>query len=180
MLNRRFSNYICYIMMFFAGAIQTVIGIMLPELISEFGLTLSQAGLLYTAEFTGFFILIFISGILSDKIGKRIFITAALTALAVSLYIFSISNSFSLSLIIMFFAGGLCGPLQSLIQSTLVDLNPLAADKHININAIYFGLGAMAGPVAGGFFLSNACTVAHRIHGTCCSQFARIGNLVSC
>ena len=35
MLNKRYSNYICYIMMFFSGAIQTVIGIMPPELIKQ-------------------------------------------------------------------------------------------------------------------------------------------------
>ena len=118
-------------------------------------MTLSQSGLLYTSEFAGFFVLIFVIGILFDKIGKRVFFTVVLTALAVSLYVFSISSSFYLSLIIMFFAGGLCGPLQTLIVSTLTDLNPLASDKHININAVYMGLGAMAGPVGAGFCLSN-------------------------
>ena len=155
MLNIRFSNYICYFMMFFAGAIQTVIGVMLSDLIREFGLTLSQSGLLYTAEFTGFFVLIFVTGILSDKIGKRVLFIAVIMALAVFLFIFSISHSFNLSLVIMFFAGGLCGSLQSLINSALIDLNPSAPDKHIIINGAFFGLGAMAGPVIAGFCLNH-------------------------
>ncbi|MDD5017494.1 MAG: MFS transporter [Eubacteriales bacterium] len=147
MTGRRFSNYICYMTMFFSGVIMTVIGPMLAELANEFNLTLAQSGLMYTAEFAGYTILIILGGILSDKFGKRLLLTSVFVLLIVSLYVFSVSESFYLSLAVIFFAGGLCGPIQSITISILSDLNPAEPDKHISINAVFYGFGAMSGCV---------------------------------
>ena len=154
MLNSRFSTYVCYLINAVAAALMTVIGPMLSRIADEFSLTLSQSGLLYTAEFVGFTILIILAGILADKIGKRAVLTVVLAALIVSLYIFSIVQSFGAALAVMFFAGGCCGPLSSVTIAIITDLNPVTPDKNINVQAIYYGLGAMIGPVIAGICLT--------------------------
>ncbi|MGI5848782.1 MAG: MFS transporter [Christensenellales bacterium] len=156
MPNRRFlSTSICFLISFLAAALMTVIGPMLAELAEEFHLTLSQSGLMYTAEFAGFTVLIIVCGILADKFGKRIVLTGIFVSLIIALYLFSIIQSFSMALVVMFFAGGSCGPLSSISISIISDLNQNASDKYINFNGVYYGLGAMAGPVIAGICLSN-------------------------
>lgn len=154
MLDRRHSTYISYAIMFISAALMTVIGPMLAELAGEFNLTLSQSGLMYTAEFTGFTLFIILGGVLSDKLGKRHVLTVILIVLAISLYAFSVSNSFYASLAIMFFAGGFCGPLESITLSIISDLNPMEMEKYINTGSVFYGLGAMAGPAVAGICLT--------------------------
>lgn len=153
-MRARSSTYVCFLMTFLAALLMTVIGPMLSVIEKDFSISLSQSGLLYTAEFVGFFILIIICGTLSDKLGKRAVLTRVFLLLAVSLFLFSVSKNFMLSLIIMLFAGGGCGPLNSLISSVLSDLNPEAVEKYIALNAVFFGLGAASGPVIAGFMLT--------------------------
>ena len=155
MQRKRLDNFICYLIMFFSASLMTVISPMLAELARDFHLTLSQSGLLYTAEFTGFTVFVILSGILADKIGKRIVLTAILAILVISLYAFSISSNFYLSLAIMLFAGGFCGPLQSIVTSIISDLNPSSTEKHVTINTVFYGIGGMAGPVVAGLLITN-------------------------
>ena len=156
MVKRRFiSTSICFMISFLAAALMTVIGPMLAELTEEFNLTLSQSGLLYTAEFSGFTILIVVAGILADKLGKRVVWVGVFIALIISLYLFSIVQSFAMALVVMFFAGGSCGPLSSLSIAIISDLNQSTSVKYINLNGVYYGLGAMSGPVAAGICLTN-------------------------
>ena len=153
---KRLSNAICYAILFLAAILMTAIGPMLSPLADEFGLSLSQSGLMYTAEFAGFTVFILLTGILSDKLGKRAVLTTTFIVLIISLYAFSVSGTFTASLIIMVFAGGFCGPLQSVMFSLVSDLNPETAARHIVIGSVFYGLGAVFGPVIAGVCLTYA------------------------
>lgn len=156
MLGRHASNSIFYIIKFLAAALMTVIGPMLGQIAAEFDLSLSQSGLMYTAEFTGFAVFIVVGGVLSDRIGKRAVMTAVLAVLTVSLFAFSLADSFYFALIVMIFAGGFCGPLESVSTSIMMDLNPGESQKYILTSSVAYGLGAVFGPVVAGICLQNA------------------------
>lgn len=155
MQSRRSSYAICNLLMFFSAALMTVIGPMLGQISEEFNLTVAQSGLLYTAEFTGFTVFILLCGVLADKLGKKTVISAILAVLAISLMLFSLSSGFVMSLVIMLFAGGFCGPLESVTLSAISDLHPENPEKYVNLNGVFYGLGAMAGPVAAGICIAS-------------------------
>jgi len=155
MQSKRASYAICNLLLFFSAALMTVIGPMLSQISNEFQMTLAQSGLLYTAEFTGFAVFILLGGVLADKLGKKTVLTVVLLVLAVSLFAFSRSTGFVMSLVIMVFAGGFCGPLESVTMSAISDLYPENTEKYVNLSSVFYGLGAMAGPVAAGILLSN-------------------------
>ncbi len=155
MQSKRSSFAVCNLLMFFSAALMTVIGPMLSGISDEFHLTLAQSGLLYTAEFTGFAVFILLGGIFSDKLGKKTVIAVVLAVLAISLFVFSISSGYAMALVVMIFAGGFCGPLESVTLSAISDLYPEKSEKYVNLSSVFYGLGAMAGPVAAGICLSN-------------------------
>ena len=156
MLGRRTSNSVFYIIKFLAAALMTVIGPMLGQIAAEFDLSLAQSGLLYTAEFAGMAAFTVLGGVLSDRIGKRAVLTTVLAVLTVSLFAFSLADSFYYALFVMIFAGGFCGPLEALSTSTMMDINPGETQKYILTSSVAYGLGAVFGPVAAGICLQNA------------------------
>jgi fucose permease len=153
MQHRRTANSLLYTNMFLSAALMTVISAMLGSVADEFSLSMSQSGLFYLIQFSGFTLFIFLAGIISDKVGKRIVLTVIFVVLIASLFAFSLSRSYIMSLAIVFFAGGFSGPLESVTLSMISDVNGVGAEKQINISGIFYGLGAMAGPVLAGVFL---------------------------
>jgi len=145
---KRTINGILFIIKFLSALLMTVIAPMIAVLAAEFDLTIAQSGLLFTSQFMGYAVLIIIGGFLSDRLGKKTVLTIVLIMLVISLAAFSASQSFGYALAVLFFAGGLCGPLESLTISVLVDLNPQDSEKYINLSTVPFGIGAALGPVA--------------------------------
>lgn len=156
MYYKRISNSILFIIKFLSAVLMTMIAPMLAVLSAEFNLTLAQMGLLLASEFLGYAVLIIVCGFLADRLGKRTVLTIVLMLLVISLAAFSASQSFGYALAVLFFAGGLCGPLESLAISVLIDINPDEGERYINLSTIPFGIGAAFGPVAAALFLQNA------------------------
>ena len=154
-MNRHASNNIIFAFKFMAAALTTVLGPMLGALADEFGLTLAQSGLMYASQFSGFAIFVVAGGTLADRFGKRTVLTAVLIVQCIALLAFSASQNYAFTLLALFFAGGLCAPLDSVVSSVMLDLNPGESERYINKGAVPFGLGAVVGPVVAGFCLAN-------------------------
>ena len=153
MQHRKAANAILYSIMFLSAALMTVIGAMLGSVAQEFSLSVSQSGLFYLMQFIGFTVFIILAGIISDRIGKRKVWTVTFIVLIISLFAFSMSQSYVMSLIILLFAGGFSGPLESIAMSLITDVNGLGAERQINTASVFYGLGAVAGPVLAGVCL---------------------------
>lgn len=155
MLSRHASNNIIFITKFMAAALITVLGPMLGAITEEFGLTLAQSGLMYAAQFSGFALFIVVGGTLSDRLGKRTVLTAVLILQCIALLAFSASQNYAFTLLALFFAGGLCAPLDSVVSSVMLDLNPGESERYINRSSVPYGLGSATGPIAAGLCLTN-------------------------
>ena len=133
----------------------TITGPLLTEISSAFSLNLAQSGFLFAANFIGFSIFIVIGGIAADHWGKRKVMSVSLVGLALSLFAFPLSPSFYTACFISLFTGGFCGIVESLTNALVVDLNPENCSFHVNITQIFFGIGALVGPIMAGILVSS-------------------------
>lgn len=154
-MNSKFTTYICcFIMAVFAMNL-TIISPLLIEISKTFSLGITQSGILFTIEFAGFIIFVIFGGIFSERWGKKPVVSVSLAGFTVSLLLFSFAPDFLPACVIMFFIGGFGGVLESLVTALVSDLNEKNTSFYVNLSQVFFGLGALLGPVAAGLAVSR-------------------------
>lgn len=137
------------------GILLSILSPLLPSISDTFSLSLSQTGTIFTINFFGFVTFTFLSGFFADKYGKKKILSIDLLGMVISLCLLGISSQFSLVLICMFFIGGFSGVLEGIFSAVLVEANPLKEAFYVNACQIFFGIGAMVGPVTAAFWVAN-------------------------
>jgi Fucose permease len=133
----------------------TIISPLLPEISKTFSLNLAKAGSLFTAEFAGFIVFVLTGGFLADKFGKKLIVTVALFGMIGSILLFASSGSFYTSFILMLFVGGFGGIIESMATAMVSDLNEVNRSFYVNLSQVFFGCGAVAGPLLAGLVISK-------------------------
>lgn len=153
MNDRRIALWINYAIIFSFAAVVTISSPLLMYIASTFSLSLSQAGILFTANFVGFVSLILMGGILADRYSKKTVLTASLTGISFSLFLFTLVPNIYLACVMMFLIGGFGGSIESVSNSIIIELYPDNATFYINLAQVFFGMGALLGPVTVGVML---------------------------
>ncbi|MDR1132852.1 MAG: MFS transporter [Synergistaceae bacterium] len=149
------STFLCYIMNLSSAVCITMIGPTLPQISKEFSFDLSGLGILLTCQFVGFTVFVVASGIASDRIGKKSVVSAALITLTVACFAFSFAaGTLSLCLALLFLGGGM-GILETMSNALLADINPDDAVFQVNFLQVFFGIGAILGPIIIGYAYSK-------------------------
>lgn len=81
------------------------IGMILPSMATSLGLSYSQMGLISTANFIGYLISVFVSGIIVRKTGARSLIFSALLIVSSSMIMLNQATGFIYCLVIYFITG---------------------------------------------------------------------------
>src|SRR2546421_11884875 len=71
------------------------VGVIIPEIIKQFGLSMTAAGAFHYATMGGIALAGFFLGYLADKLGRKPTIVIGLVAFAAASYLFAIGNSFA-------------------------------------------------------------------------------------
>lgn len=133
----------------------TITSPFLPEISSAFSVSMAQSGIVFTANFIGFAVFVFIGGILADRWGKKKVISFSLIGFTVSLLIFPLSVNFTMVCSVMFFIGGFGGIIESMVSALVADINPENTSYYINLSQVFFGIGALIGPISAGIVVSS-------------------------
>jgi len=104
-------------------------------------------GMLLAFQFIGFTVFVLASGIVSDHIGKKTTLSAAMIMLTLSSFILSFVSSFELLCFVLLFLGGGMGILEMMSNALLSDIRSDNAVFYLNFMQVFFGLGAIIGPV---------------------------------
>ena len=98
------TSYLYALMTIYAVSI-TMIGPMMPHIINEYGLRLSQGGLILTFQSIGGILAIIIVGIVSDAVKKPRLILTAYLSFGLALFMIGYIRSFPVLLAVFFLFG---------------------------------------------------------------------------
>jgi len=153
-MHTRLLTFVSYgVMAVFAIAL-TITSPLLPAIAGSFALTMAESGVIFTANFIGFVTFILVGGILADRWGKQRVLAVALGGFAAALLAMPLALSFAVACAITLFIGGFGGILESQLGALIAALNPERPSYYLNLSQVFFGVGALVGPVAAGLLLS--------------------------
>lgn len=154
-MDRKIITGLCCSIMFLYAVSLTIISPLIIEISSTFSLSISQSGILFTVLFIGFVSFILFGGILSDHFGKKTVLTLSLAFFSLVLFLFPLAPDFYVACIIMFFIGGFGGIMESMASALASDVNPINTSFYVNLVQIFFGVGAIIGPITVGLVVSS-------------------------
>lgn len=153
-MHPRLLTWIGYaIVAMFAMAL-TVTSPLLPALAASFSLSLAESGIIFSANFLGFVTFVLAGGVLADRWGRKRVLSVALVGLASALLLMSLAPSFAVTCALMILIGGFGGVLESQTGALVAALNPERASYTLNLSQVFFGVGAVVGPVGAGALLA--------------------------
>jgi len=135
--------------------VMTSISPLLVEITAVYKLSLSQSGFIFSANFIGFVIFIFIGGIVSDLLSKKTVLAVALVGFSFSLLIIQVIPNYMVLCLLMALIGGFGGILESLVSSLVYEMNPYNTSFCVNMTQVFFGIGALVGPILTSYALSK-------------------------
>lgn len=153
-MNKRFATYLCYIILALFAMNLTAISPLLPSISKYFSLGMAEAGALFTAEFAGFLIFIFIGGFLADKFGKKLIVGIGLFGMGIFSFLLTTTSSFTVAVFLMVFIGGFGGVIESMATAMVSDMNDVNRSFYVNLSQVFFGVGAIIGPMGAGLIVA--------------------------
>ena len=154
-MNRKYVTTLgCILMALFAMNL-TIISPLIMEIGKTFSLSITQSGLIFTFNFIGFVVFILIGGALADRFGKKPVLNVAIIGATISILGFAAVQNFTVMCAAAILMGGFGGVLESIVSALISDINPENPGYYVNLTQVFFGIGAIVGPVTAGFAISN-------------------------
>ncbi len=124
------------------------VGIIIPEIIKTFRLSLTAAGTFQYATMAGIAVAGFFLGHLADTIGRKPTIIVGLTLFGVASYLFAAGNSFLYFSILLALSGIGIGIFKTGALALIGDLSKSTTEHTSLMNTVegFFGVGSIIGP----------------------------------
>jgi fucose permease len=135
------------------GLVVASLGPALPELARQTNKSLEQLGTLFIALFGGGLLAQSLSGILADRFGRRIVLVIAAAMFGISALVMSMSTRLPLVLVFAFMMGLGYGGISLSVNVLSSEIAPERRASTVNFTNVFFGAGAIAGPLLSGLAL---------------------------
>lgn len=147
--NERSIRWLTYLMFFMFAMTTDSVGLIIPEVIAEFHLSMTTAGGLQYGSMLGIAGAAIGLGFLADRIGRKRTILTGLTLFAATAYLFPAARSFANILCLIVVAGAAIGIFKTGALALVGDLSKSAVEFTSRMNMVegFFGLGAIVGPL---------------------------------
>lgn len=124
------------------------VGLIIPELIRTFQLSLTSAGTFQYATMTGIALAGLLLGQLADRFGRRATIVAGLTLFAAACFLLAAGESFIVFALLMGLSGLAIGVFKTGALALIGDISTSTAQHTAIMNTAegFFGVGAIIGP----------------------------------
>ena len=124
------------------------VGLIIPEIIKTFRLSMTAAGTFQYATMAGIALAGFFLGHLADTLGRKPTIVAGLTLFAISSYLFAADNSFVYFSILLAVSGIGIGVFKTGALALIRDLSKSTKEHTSLMNMVegFFGVGSIIGP----------------------------------
>lgn len=160
-------------MMFFVFAMTSdAVGVIIPELIKDYGLSMTQASAFHYVPMlfiglSGLFL-----GYLADKLGRKVTICCGLLLFSVASFAFALFEQFAWFVLLLALVGMGVGIFKTGALALIGDISLTAKDHTSTMNKAegFFGVGAMVGPAIVSYLLISGVswTYLYIIAGALC------------
>jgi fucose permease len=136
-----------FMFMMFAMTTDSV-GVIIPEVIKEFRLSMTVAGAFHYASMSGIAFAGILLGYLADKFGRKNTIILGLILFAASSYLFAVGRSFLFFLALLLVSGIAIGIFKTGALALIGDITTSTTEHTSIMNAVegFFAVGAILGP----------------------------------
>jgi FHS family L-fucose permease-like MFS transporter len=132
------------------------VGVIIPEVIKEFRLSMTVAGAFHYASMSGIAIAGILLGYLADKFGRKQTIILGLILFAVSSYLFAVGRSFLFFLALLLVSGIAIGIFKTGALALIGDITRSTTEHTSTMNTVegFFAVGSIIGPALVAHFLA--------------------------
>lgn len=124
-----------------------LLGPSIPSIISEFGISYSEAGLIFTLLSAGSLLGTFIGGVVSDYSRRKIVWLFFSIMLASGLALIGLTSSYTILLFIIFFMSLFGGPIGAVGQSIMLQMFPLKRTSYLSLQTMFAAAGNFVAPL---------------------------------
>lgn len=148
------TAYLFLIMALYAVSIMMV-GPIMPSVIADYQIRLSQGGLMTTFQSIGGVLAVMLVGVLADRFKKTWLIFVSFLIFGLALLLVSVVNIYT-ALLLIFFIFGLGSRMSDTVLNAYVsDLYQARRGYYLNLLHTFFGIGALSGPIYVRFILAR-------------------------
>lgn len=124
------------------------VGVIIPEIIKEFRLSMTVAGAFHYADMAGIAFAAFFLGYLADKLGRKKTIVLGLVLFALNSYLFAVGRSFAFFVVLLAISGAAIGIFKTGALALIGDISRSTTEHTSTMNTVegFFALGAIIGP----------------------------------
>jgi len=132
------------------------VGVIIPQVIREFHLSMTVAGAFQYATMVGIGFAGIFLGYLADKLGRQKTIVLGLVLFALNSYLFSVGRSFAFFLALLLISGVAIGIFKTGALALVGDITKSTREHTATMNAVegFFAVGAIIGPAVVTHFLT--------------------------
>lgn len=136
-----------FMFMMFAMTTDSV-GVIIPEVIKEFHLSMTVGGAFHYAAMSGIAFAGFFLGYLADKLGRKTSIILGLVLFALNSYLFAVGNSFIFFVALLAISGIAIGIFKTGALALIGDITKSTTEHTSTMNTVegFFAVGAIIGP----------------------------------
>ena len=157
------------------------VGIIIPEIIRQFQLSMTAAGAFHYATMGGIALAGFFLGFLADRLGRKTTIVIGLAAFAVDAYLFAAGNSFAFFVALLAISGVSIGVFKTGALALIGDIARSTTEHTSIMNTVegFFGIGSIVGPALLSRLLAAGVSWKwlYIIAGTLCALLVGIASL---
>jgi fucose permease len=141
-------KWLTYLMFMMFAMTTDSVGIIIPEVIKEFNLSMVAAGAFHYANMTAIAVAAILLGYLADKLGRKKTIILGLVLFALNSYLFAVGNSFPFFLTLLVVSGASIGIFKTGALALVGDISRSTSEHTTTMNTVegFFGVGAIIGP----------------------------------
>jgi fucose permease len=141
-------KWVTYLMFMMFAMTTDSVGVIIPQIIRQFGLTMAQAASFQYATMAGIALAGLLLGYLADKIGRKRAIVLGLVLFTLNSYLFAIGHAVAFFILLLLVSGCAIGIFKTGALALIGDISHSTTEHTSTMNMVegFFGVGAIIGP----------------------------------
>jgi MFS transporter, FHS family, L-fucose permease len=146
--NMGLIKWLTFVMFMMFAMTTDSVGVIIPEVIKEFHLSMTVAGSFHYATMSGIAFAGIFLGYLADKLGRKKTIVIGLVLFALNSYLFAVGKSFSFFVVLLTISGIAIGIFKTGALALIGDISRSTTEHTSTMNTVegFFAVGAFVGP----------------------------------